>query len=85
MPHLCRSDGASESGNDFGSGLVLGTRISGAAAGKHNSKSDRFHVVHLAPTPDSNDDEDSTPGWHRWILNWKRNYFDFEYISYRMI
>ena len=62
VPHLCRSDGASESGNDFGSGLVLGTRIAGAAAGP-KSKSDRFHVVHLAPTPDSNDDEDSSPGW----------------------
>ena len=63
MPHLCRPDGTAGGGNDFGSGLVLGTRIpGGGAAGKPNPKSDRFHIVHLAPTPDSNDDEDSTPG-----------------------
>ena len=65
VPHLCRPDGTAGGGNDFGSGIVLGTRIPGSGCGvKANSKSDRFHVVHLAPTPDGNEDEDAAPGWH---------------------
>ena len=66
VPHLCRPDGTAGGGNDFGSGIVLGTRIPGSGGGgKANSKTDRFHVVHLAPTPDGNDDEDAAPGWNK--------------------
>ncbi len=52
VPHLCRPTNPDDAEDpDLAVGLVVGTRM---GAGK----ADRFHVVHLAPTPTGTDEDE---------------------------